>query len=347
VTTTQVRPTTGNSDNAEPLGRGSLLRAEVHRFLSRRFVQVLVLLSMAGLLAAAGIAGTQYADPSPEALASAQASMDEQLEMDRQFHEECLAQPNPPEPVENLCGPPPDGSGYELSWFIDKTPFTWDDAGQAGATAVGVAAAAVLFLIGATYVGAEWSARSMVALLFWETRRLKVVATKAAVVVLAGVVLGLLAQALWLGAAAVLTSTRGTTDVPAGFWGDFLAMQGRAVLLAVLAGLLGFGLANLIRNTGAALGVAFVYFAVLETAVRVLRPAWDQFLVTTSAAALVNPGGVSIWIYGDQTFGPNGEVVDGSREIVVSNLHGGLVLGGVCLLVVAVGTVLFQRRDLH
>ena len=55
------------------------------------------------------------------------------------------------------------------------------------------------------------------------------------------------------------------------------------MLLTVLVSLLGFGLTNLIRNTGAALGVGFVYFAIVETAVRALRPAWEPWLLSIDA----------------------------------------------------------------
>ena len=73
--------------------------------------------------------------------------------------------------------------------------------------------------------------------------------------------------------AGILDAAAGTDDaLPAGFWGDLLPTQGRSVSLAVLAALIGFGLANLTRNTGAALGIGFVYFAILETAIRILRP---------------------------------------------------------------------------
>ena len=47
------------------------------------------------------------------------------------------------------------------------------------------------------------------------------------------------------------------------FWGDLFAHAGAAACCSRCSlGLIGFGLANLIRNTGAALGVGFVYFIV-------------------------------------------------------------------------------------
>ena len=44
-------------------------------------------------------------------------------------------------------------------------------------------------------------------------------------------------------------------------------------VVPVIAALLAFGLTNLVRNTGAALGVAFVYLVIGESLVRGLRPA--------------------------------------------------------------------------
>ena len=103
-------------------------------------------------------------------------------------------------------------------------------------------AALIAFVAGATWIGAEWSTRSRAALLFWEPRRLRVVATKTGVLLAGVAVLGALAQAAWLGMAALLDAVAGDgAALPPGFWDGMLAMQGRAVLLTVLTGLGGFG----------------------------------------------------------------------------------------------------------
>ena len=58
-------------------------------------------------------------------------------------------------------------------------------------------------------------------------------------------------QALWLAMAGVLRAAVGTDEaLPDGFWSAVLQTQARGVLLTVFAALLGFGLANLVRNTG-------------------------------------------------------------------------------------------------
>ena len=125
-------------------------------------------------------------------------------------------------------------------------------------------------LVGATWIGAEWSSRSLVALLFWVPRRMQVMGAKLAVLVLARrCSASSRRSAGWRCPASCAPSSAPATPCPHGFWGDLLQTQGRGVLLTVIAALLGFGLTNLVRNTGAALGIAFVYFVVVETAVKI------------------------------------------------------------------------------
>ncbi|SFL16293.1 hypothetical protein [Geodermatophilus ruber] len=44
------------------------------------------------------------------------------------------------------------------------------------------------------------------------------------------------------------------------------------MLLTVFSAQLGFGLTSIVRNSGAALGIALVYVVVAQTAVRAMRP---------------------------------------------------------------------------
>lgn len=118
------------------------------------------------------------------------------------------------------------------------------------------------------------------------------------------------------------------------------------MLLVVIATLLGFGLANLLRNTGAALGVGFAYFAVIETALRALLPGVQPFLLSESALALIQQGGLTIFVEGPTVDAATGSFVEFS-ELVLSNLRGGLTLAAYLLVLLAVGTWLFRRRDLH
>jgi ABC-type transport system involved in multi-copper enzyme maturation permease subunit len=333
-----------------PAGRfGGLLRAEVHRWLARRFIRVLLVLTLVGWVTALVISLLSFQAPTQEGLATARQLQHEQIQAGTEGREQCLADPNRPAgtSAEEWCGPPVTEQSVPLSMFLQPAPFSLaDDAGN-GAVSVAAVAAALAFLVGGTFVGAEWSSRSMVALLFWETRRPRVMAAKLLVTTAASMVLGLAMQALWLGLATLLQAVAGDgVPPPGGFWSELLGAQGRGVLLTVFAGLLGFGLTNLLRNTGAATGVAFVYVAIVETAVRALRPAWQPWLLTNDAAALILPDGLTLTWPGDAA-DPLGVPGSGIVEYLLTNGQAAVYLAVVTAVVVGVGVVLFSRRDLH
>ncbi len=323
--------------------RGSLARAEIRRFRSRRFIRVLLALAAVGYVLAIGVASTKtFGKTTPDRLAAAQRNVQQAIQQQDFYRQQCLRDANRPAnvPDEQVCGPPASADNYRAEDFLDRRPFVLATRLPEVSLPVAVATAALAFLIGATYIGAEWSSRSIVALLFWEPRRVRVMAVKLAVLTAAAALLGVLTQALWWGTARLMAAALGTAKgLPSGFYGHLLQEQGRGVALVVLAALLGFAFSNLVRNTGAALGVGFVYFAVVESAVRGIHPAWQQWLLTDNAVALVQPGGFRLFLFGPRL--PNGQ-----RELLLSNLHGGLVLGLVTLALVTLGVLAFSRRDL-
>ena len=346
MTATLTPPSTA-PQHVPPARRGSLLLAETHRFWSRRFIRLLVVVGALGFAAALALASTQYAQPSAEVLADAQRQLEQTVAQGLVYHQECLAQQVPEgASPEEYCGPPPTAEMYGgVEQFIDKRPFRLVEEGLTGGSLVAGATAAFAFLIGATWIGAEWSSRSMVALLFWEPRRARVLGVKLAVLAGAVALLAAAAQGVWAVAAHVLAATRGVSTAPPTFAGDLAALAGRSVLVAVLVGLLGFALAHVARSTAAALGIGFVYFAVVESAVRGLRPAWQEWLLTNNAAALIQEGGSRYYVY-EQFFDENGVFQYTDRQVVLSNLHGGVLLSVVVLVAVGIGVLLFSRRDL-
>jgi hypothetical protein len=332
---------------AAPAGPfGGLVRAETHRFLARRFIRVLLVVALVGWAVVTVLCLLTFRSADPERLAQARLDQQEQVQLSTEGREQCLADPTRPAdvPEADWCGPPVTADQFPLRQFLQPPPFSLPEDGPDGAVSVAAVSAALAFLVGATFVGAEWSTRSIVALLFWETRRPRVMAAKLLVTAVAAAVLGLVMQALWLGLATLLRSVAGDgADLPDGFWSQLLGTQGRGVLLALVAGLLGFGLTNLLRNTGAATGVAFVYVAIVENAVRVLRPAWQPWLLTNNAAALVLPDGLTLYL--DDRVDAQGAYQP--VEYLLTSGQAAVFLGLVTAAVVGVGVVLFSRRDLH
>lgn len=348
-------PPTQPVEPLPPTPRGHLFRAELHRFRSRRLIQVL-----AGLLvliwgAAVVIGLLSFGEPTEADYAQAQAQVDQILEDNEAFRDDCLedpeqfAGPGAPEGLspDEICGPPltaEDIGGVEA--FMSKAPFDLGDAGAGGAMAFAGLGAAIAFLVGVTWIGAEWSTRSMVALLFWAPRRMRVMATKLAVLVVGAAVLGVAAQVCWLAMAGILDAAAGTGEaLPDDFWSTLLQTQARGVLLVVLAALLGFGLTSIVRNTGATLGIAFVYVVGVQLILFGIRPSWSPWMLGTNAVALVQQGGLTIpfWDTVDYSAENIGEPV----EYYLGNLQAGLFLTAVALGLVAVGTFLFSRRDIH
>jgi hypothetical protein len=327
--------------------RGSLFRAELHRFRARRFIRLLLLLATLGWALAVVIALFHYGTPTAADHAQARQSMQQVIAESEQSRQRCLSNPQAAPPgasPEEVCGPPLQASDLDENSFLPKQPFDLASNASRGAIGFGAAAAVLGFVIGATWIGAEWSSRSLVALLFWVPRRMSVFGAKIAVLTLAGALLGLVAEAGWLAMATLLRAVDGNGQaLPAHFWNNLFAVQGRAVLLTVLITLLGFGLTNLIRNTGAALGAGFVYFAIVETAVGALRPAWEPWLLSSNAAALVSSGGLKLFIF--DRAGRNGFTEP--RIYLLHNLQAGIELTAVVVVIIGIGVWLFNRRDVH
>ena len=335
------------ADAVAPAGPFSgLLRAEVHRLLARRFIRLLVALAVVAGLVGLVVALLFFRSPTPEGLAAARDRIDDVVAQQEQYRQQCLRDAPVPAGAspEDVCGTPMTAADFSVSDFLDPEPFSLADLGTGGAMATAVACSALAFLVGATFVGAEWSSRSMVSLLFWEPRRGRVLGAKALVVAGASVVLGVIGQVAWLVAAQLLQAVAGDDrPLPDDFWSELAGVAGRGVLLTALVGLLGFGLTNLVRNTGAALGVAFVYLAIAENAARALLPRSQPWLITENVAALLQPRGLSIVLDWNPPPGalPNWQ----PEEYLVTNLHAGLLLGAVTAVVAGAGIWLFHRRD--
>ena len=160
------QPTAAPEPTAVPRA-GSLLRAEVHRFTARRFIHVLLGLAVLGWLAAVVVGLLNFGAPTESDFADARARMEQAIADEQVFRETCLEDAERAgEDPELFCGPPLDTSDWRVEDWVDTAPFDLAASAEAGATAFGAASAVLAFLIGATWIGAEWSSRSIVALLF-------------------------------------------------------------------------------------------------------------------------------------------------------------------------------------
>lgn len=314
-----------------------LVRVELRRLLSRRLVRLLGALLLAGLVTVVvGNAVTHDTD-----VAAARAKADRQLAAIGQVKDEaiqqCLAEAKnqgvPPE--EFHCRP------TAAEFFQDPRFRITNGAKLFAGVAVGFSAAfAVVMAVGV--VGAEWAAGTYAALLLWEPRRLRVLASKLSAIVLAAAVTTALTVALMLGAAWVVASTRGTLAGGAGAAvADAAKLGGRGVLAVTLLSLIMAALANLVRSTAGALGIVAVYTVAVENVLRIFRPQWTRWQLGPNIVALIQ-GNVPL----ETTRPPSQQADFSSGQVFVLHAdRAALYLTVLAAVFILVSAVVLRRRD--
>jgi ABC-type transport system involved in multi-copper enzyme maturation permease subunit len=191
----------------------------------------------------------------------------------------------------------------------------------------GAGYATVAFVLGASAGGAEWAARTMEALLVWEPRRVRLLVTKAAALaasiaaaaIVVQIVVGVLSRLAVAGEGSM-------ADASEHFWSTYVGYSATSVAYAVITALLAFAIASLTRNTGFALGAAFVYFLFIEHLLMLL-PDWvDRLTFVNNAGAFIDHGG-------------------DTGDVQLSTLHGGVTLVVYVAVVLGAAIALFNRRD--
>jgi ABC-type transport system involved in multi-copper enzyme maturation permease subunit len=150
----------------------------------------------------------------------------------------------------------PSRDQIDAAWFMPAT-FEFRKDFEETITILAGILALFAFVVGASYVGAEWHSGGMMNLLLWRPRRLGVLLTKLGT--LLGALVGLFVGfgAVWTAAFWGVGTFRGNTDrMTSGVWQSFALTGLRGLGLVVAAGVIGFGLASIGRHTALALGAA-------------------------------------------------------------------------------------------
>lgn len=150
------------------------------------------------------------------------------------------------------------------------------------------------WLLGASFVGAEWEAGTIATFLTWEPRRLRVLVGKALAAIVVGIAATALLQALLAGALLPAAVFRGTTEGTDAAW--LRATVGVALRVTALAGVaatIGLSIAAITRRTSAALGAALLIL-IVELILHGLLPEWRRWFAGVNAAVFVSgeDGGV-------------------------------------------------------
>ncbi|MFG2036699.1 ABC transporter permease subunit [Dactylosporangium sp. NPDC048998] len=203
------------------------------------------------------------------------------------------------------------------------------------------------FVLGASFVGVEWSSGGMATLLLWAPRRgavlgAKLLAACAGVGVISVVYLG-----IWTAAFMAVAAGNGTvSQMTAGEFGSLLLTGVRVVALALAGTALGFSIASLGRHTSTALGVGMAYLLIYELGALVLFSVvqtadYSQKYRLSSYIAAWLTKSFSFDVDATSCRGcvPSAAGFSGSWE------QGGLVIAVVVAILVAAAFAAMRRRD--
>ncbi|MGW0431993.1 ABC transporter permease subunit [Micromonospora sp. NPDC003197] len=277
----------------------SLYVTELRRLFKRRLTRVMLVLLVLGLAAitVSFSVASHKIDPARIAAAEAQAEQDfqRQIKLHEQMVVECEAAKARGEDVERYgpdCGReyPPLREHFEAEWYL---PFQFEFRGQFGifiSVFCGILAL-FAFIVGASYVGAEWNTGGMMNLLLWRPKRLSVLFAKLGALLSSVVGIGVVLGALWTTAFWLIGKYDGITGkMTQGVWESFAISGARGLGLVLAVGAIAFGLASLGRHTAMALGVAVGVGVVSEIGLRIaLQIAGvrfgDRYVLSTYALA--------------------------------------------------------------
>jgi ABC-2 type transport system permease protein len=202
------------------------------------------------------------------------------------------------------------------------------------------------FVLGASFVAAEFSTGAIGNWLTFEPRRLRVYGSKllAAAIGLVPVATVVLALAL-LGSYLIINQLGNTATTTGKVWGDLVATAGRAVLLTAAGAALGGVVGLLLRHTAAALGVAMGYLVLVEAIFGNLLVKVQPWLIKLNFDAFVRHD--TTYYVNQCSSSSDGGYMCNTIEKTLSFEHGAWYLSILAVALVLLGAAVFHRRDVN
>lgn len=234
-------------------GMVRLTGAELDRLRSRR-VSIVAAVVVLAVVALFQILIHSVVAPTAEAQASARQAYEAAQQSWQAQHAqsvaECVQQGGGTQEECESYDPAPTEAGFQV------TPPPFDEIGLSGVSTATYLSVFAAFLVGASFIGAEYATGSLANWLTFVPQRLRVFTSKAVAVLLASALLGAVAVFATTGLTAVQVAGHGDPLVRSG---HVLAAGGRAVVMVALAGLGGYVIALLTRHTVAAIAAPLAY----------------------------------------------------------------------------------------
>ena len=316
-----------------------LIGAEINRLRSRRFTLITLLAVLMILSIFQLQVDSDVRPPSAAEVAANSAQYERDLKEWEQHHQEweqqCI---DAGQPREQCAAVAPSKENYGLR----ALPFS--EIAQIGLLLAVYLTGLAMFLVAASFIGAEFTTGAIANWLSFVPRRVPVFASKLITVAAFALLVSVLASAFVLGMAALLTSVHGGEI--SGLQAR-LSMAGRGVAVAGALAVVGYCVGLITRHTAAALGVLLGYLFLWFIRNAVLgEQAWAQRLTPWSPEA--NLG--AIVNNGYQYAVPVKKLTEGGLSVEYVQRQVSVVDGAVYWTVLLAGLIflallIFQRRD--
>ena len=197
------------------------------------------------------------------------------------------------------------------------------------------------FVLGASFIGADLKAGMIEQILTWEPRRLRIVLARSVASFLGCAVLAMALAALLVGLLFVLAASTGGVDGTSGeFWTNVAFAIVRTGVSVGLFSLIGLGLTLLVNSSIGSIVSFLIYWFIGESfLLSVFLPKISAWAPITNAASFASGADVERI---------SGSAFSGDFDIITDHgyVTAGIVLGAWTLLSLALGSAVFQRRDI-
>ena len=312
-----------------------LFRSELLRARSRRLVPMVIIGGLLAIVISIGIAAFNSHAPSQGTLDQAQSNYEQQFQR-------CLSGK-----YLGRGGQLPPGYASLDEYCRANVSVYVQDAGMQTSDIPhileGIATFVILLgaLLGASLAGADWTSNTMSTLLTWEPRRIRVMLTRAAVVVLVVLAISLLLQATFVALFWLAAQSRGTTAfAPSSLWGDIWQAMLRVSAVATAFGLIALSIAMIGRSTVSSLGVLVGYLILFEGVIAGFRPSIQGWLLMRAGGVVVSQSPIL-----DYRAGPSFGSSYPEPNVLMSVARADVILGAYVIGLLVLGLVVFRRRD--
>ncbi|GIF77068.1 ABC transporter permease subunit [Asanoa siamensis] len=335
----------------------SLAKAEVRRLFKRRVTRIFLAITLIGLaiFPVAFVFNSKPSTPEVRAAAEAEATrnFDQSVVQFQAMVAECEAAKARGETgLDDRYGPNCGADfGPQREWYTAEQfmpyEFNFRDEFPPSLAVLAAILAMVAFVIGASFVGAEWNSGGMMNLLLWRPRRIPVLLTKLGVLIGAMFGLTVVVGALWTAAFWAIGRYDGNLGkLTAGVWQSFALSGARGAALVLLAATLGFCLASIGRHTAMALGVGIGAIVISEIGLRILFELvrvqfGDRWILSTYLVAWFDKSlKITNWRACELATGPCTP-----PEYIVTWQQSSVLLGAALVLAVFGAVWSIRRRD--